>query len=305
MPSSAGALRGTTPPVLLPAPRAGEYAIGTPIHRPCTMPDTPKPSDHASDARLRIGDADIHFELRGDPAHQLLLLLHGGLGDITGLEAVAAGLASRFRVLGIDTRGHGRSTRGSAPLRYARIEADVRAVLDHVGTDTFSVLGFSDGGIVGYRLAAAMGARVRALVAVGAQWRLEADDPALAMLGSLTARDWDEMFPAARAHYESINPKPDFDGLVQHAVGLWTDTGPGGYPGERVRDIASPTLLVRGDSDPLFPLAEAAALQAILPGASLFNIPFAGHECHIDAPALFLRVAEEFLLAPRARDSGG
>lgn len=189
-------------------------------------------------------------------------------------------------------------------MTYARIEADVCAVLEHVGVEAFSVLGFSDGGIVGYRLAAAMRARVRALVAVGAQWRLGAEDPALAMLGSLTAGDWEAMFPAARPRYESINPSPDFEGLVRQAVGLWTDTGPCGYPGERVRGIVSPTLLVRGDSDPLFPLAEAAALQAILPAASLFNVPFAGHECHIDAPALFLGVVSGFLLGPRARDSG-
>lgn len=269
------------------------------------MPDTPVTFTHATGSYLRVGDAEIYHEFQGDLTQPTLLLLHGGLGDLTDFNAVAAPLARHFRLLGVDTRGHGRSTLGSAALTYQRCEADVLTLLDHHGIDRCAVLGFSDGGIVGYRLAAHHGARVTSLVAVGAQWRLDPSDAAYGMLGGLTAEMWDSMFPESRGRYESVNPEPDFERLVQRAVELWTDLTPTSYPGDRVRHIAAPTLVVRGDSDPLLSLAEVAALQACLPGASVFNLPFAGHEAHRDSPHLFLQVVEDFLLQPRGRSIEG
>lgn len=230
-----------------------------------------------------------------------LLLLHGGLGSIMDFNPIAAHLMRNFYLLGVDARGHGRSSLGSAALTYEQCEADVMAVLRHIGVSSFAVLGFSDGGIVGYRLAANLGAHVTSLITLGAQWRLSADDAAFDMLSGLTPEMWDAMFPAVRPYYEAVNPAPDFTRLVRSAVALWTDLRVSSYPRDRVRSITAPTLLIRGDSDPLFSLSEAAELQANLPLASLFNVPFAGHEVHAESPELFLSVVHDFLLRPRHR----
>lgn len=256
---------------------------------------------HRSGASLSTGDAQLHYECLGDPTHPTLLLLHGGLGNLTDFNPVVAPLSQAFHVVGLDTRGHGRSTLGSTPLTYARCEADARQLLQALGVQRFAVLGFSDGGIVGYRLAAALGDRVTALVAVGAQWRLDASDPVYELYRGLTADAWSEMFPDSRPYYESVNPDPDFARLVSCVTAMWTDLGPTGYPGERVRDIVAPTLLVRGDSDPLLSLAEVVALQAVLPGASFCNLPWAGHEVQAQAPERFIDVVGGFLRRPQAR----
>lgn len=269
------------------------------------MPNTSNSFTHTTGSQLRVGDADLYHESQGDPTKPLLLLLHGGLGSIADFNPFVGPLSRDFHLVGLDTRGHGKSSLGSSPLTYEVCEADVIALLQHMGVETFSILGLSDGGIVGYRLAASHAARVTSLVTVGSQWRLSPTDPAYDLLSDLTPEMWDEMFPASRAYYESVNPAPDFSHLVKSAVALWTDLRSSSYPGDRIQCITAPTLVVRGDSDPLFSLAEAVDLQAMLPGASFFNVPFAGHEVHVDSPQLFSEAARDFLLHPRRRATEG
>lgn len=256
---------------------------------------------HVSGSSLRVGDASLYFEVAGNPAGKPLVLLHGGLGSMADFQPILDRLPAEFRLIGIDFRGHGKSTLGSAPLTYQQYQADVVCVLDHLGVQSCSLLGFSDGGIVAYRLAAQMPARVAALATVGAQWRLEVGSPVFEMLSGLTAEMWAEMFPESVDYYRSVNPAPDFDTLVQAVVGLWTDLGDTGYPNDSVAGITAPMLIVRGDNDPLLSLREAVELQEKVATAHFANVPFAGHEVHKDAPALYAAMLNDFLQHPRQR----
>ncbi len=171
---------------------------------------------HKSDGQyVQVGDARIYFEAVGNPTGEPLVLLHGGLGSMADFNGIIGALPDHFRFVGIDLRGHGKSTLGSASLTYRRYQADVEAVLDRIGIETFSLLGFSDGGIVGYRMAGESPSRVRALVTLGAQWRLKPDDPALDMLRGVTTDMWMERFPNLVRYYEEVNPQPHFDQLVK------------------------------------------------------------------------------------------
>jgi pimeloyl-ACP methyl ester carboxylesterase len=258
--------------------------------------------NHQSGDRVAVGDARLYVEQAGDPQGQPLLLLHGGLGSLADFNPILERLPSNLRLIGMDLRGHGASTLGTASLTYRRYQDDVLAVLDHLGIARCAILGFSDGGIVGYRIAAQAPERVQALITVGAQWTLVPDGPVAGMLAGLTPQLWEEMFPGSRAAYEALNPAPDFAAQVQAVVGLWTDAGPDGYPGPAVAEIAAPTLIVRGDADPLLSLEEAVALQTQIAGAHLFNVPFAGHEVHVDAPDLLMPAVQQFLRQPGKRE---
>lgn len=247
---------------------------------------------------FQLGDATLHYEVIGNPTGEPLLLLHGGLGSMADFNGIVEELGKTYRLIGIDFRGHGQSTLGSEKLTYSQYMTDVEAILDHIGLHKVSVLGFSDGGIVGYRLAVSSPARVRALVTVGAAWRLEPDDPVTATLAGVTAEAWRARFADSVRYYESVNPQPDFERLVKAAVSLWTDPTESGYPGETVSKIQVPTLVVRGDNDWLFPLEEAAQLRLRLGPSSLLNIPLAGQAAHDDARTLFLLAVAEFLREP-------
>ncbi len=249
---------------------------------------------HRSGKHLQVDDARLYYEVSGDTSGKPMVLLHGGLGSLADFNSVIEELPTGYYVIGIDFRGHGKSTLGSAALSYRQYQRDVTCILDHLGIAACTLLGFSDGGIVAYRMAAQTPERVTALITVGAQWRLEKDGPVHEMLRGLTADAWEEMFPDSVEYYRSVNPLPAFSALVQAVVSLWTDLTTEGYPGEDVRKIGAPSLLVRGDNDPLLSLQEVVELRQRVGSAQLFNIPCAGHEVHADSPALFLAGVKAF-----------
>lgn len=253
--------------------------------------------NHLSGQYLQVEQSRIYYEVAGDRSKKPLLLLHGGLGNMTDFNTVMSQLASQFYFIGIDFRGHGKSTLGILPLTYQRYQQDVEAVLNHLGVTACSVLGFSDGGIVAYRMAAAQNVKIDKLITVGAQFQLDRNGQVFEMLSGLTADMWQQMDPESVDAYKAVNPEPDFDALVNAVVGLWTDTAASGYPGQQIRQITAPLLLIRGDHDHLLSLEEVSSLRQQLAQADFFNIPFAGHEVHKDAPDLFLKVVNDFLLA--------
>jgi pimeloyl-ACP methyl ester carboxylesterase len=242
---------------------------------------------------LDLDGGRIRIEMAGRADGPPLLLLHGGFGSVEDFEPLAPMLAG-FRLIAMDSRGQGMSTLG-APLTYARLEADARAVLAAVGVARADVLGYSDGGIVGLRLAARPDGPVRRLVAIGAQHRLLPDDPARGMFDRLTPEKWREIMPESVARYEALNPEPDFPALTAHVRALWLSEGEDAYPGDAVRRITAPVLLIRGDEDRVVARVETAILADLIPGARLANLPWAGHEAQADAPEAVAAILLRFL----------
>ncbi|WAG00096.1 alpha/beta fold hydrolase [Aeromonas dhakensis] len=256
---------------------------------------------HTSGQYLQIDDAQLYYEVVGNPAGKPLVLLHGGLGNLTDFNSIIGGLPEQFHIIGIDFRGHGRSTLGSSPLTYQLHQSDVERILEHLGIETCALIGCSDGGIVGYRMASLVPTKIETLVTIGAQWKLDASGPVYDMLSGLTAEAWIEMFPGSVQYYKSISPEPNFDALVEAVVALWTDQTPTGYPGTNISKITAPTLIVRGDEDHLLSFSEASEICELIEGANMLNILCAGHEAYKDAPDQFLTAVNRFLLNPNKK----
>ncbi|SDH79257.1 Pimeloyl-ACP methyl ester carboxylesterase [Pseudomonas flavescens] len=251
--------------------------------------------NHKDGHYLAVDGAQIYVEQQGTPDGPALILLHGGLGDMQTFNAIAPHLGQRHRLIGIDSRGQGKSTLGSLPLTYARLQRDVEAVIRHLQLSRFSVIGHSDGAIVALRLAAAGASRPRRLVTLGAHWALEKDEPTRARYAGMTASAWRERFPGSVARYQALNPQADFDRLMDAVRQLWLDDGATGYPGEAIRDIGAELLVIHGDNDPLVARAHALGLAERVASAKLLNLPFAGHSVHEERPDWLLPVLELFL----------
>jgi pimeloyl-ACP methyl ester carboxylesterase len=250
---------------------------------------------HADGGHVAVGDARIWCGRRGQRGAPVLLLLHGGFGSVADFDRIAPALLPHLELVGIDTRGHGASTMGSARLDYARIAADVEAVCAALEIARCHVLGYSDGGIVGLRLAADGWPRLDRLVTVGATWRLLPDDPVAGFLDTLTPEGWRGHDPQGYERYQRLNPEPDLAALIAAVRGLWLDGSEDGYPGERIRRIAAPVLFVRGDGDPFVSRAEQAELADRIAGSRLLNLPFAGHDAQATEPETVAAAMLRFL----------
>lgn len=126
----------------------------------------------------------IAFERHG--AGPVLVLVDGALcfRDFGPARPLAKELADRLTVVAYDRRGRGDSD--ATPATLDREIEDLAAVIAAVGGDA-AVLGFSSGGAIAYRAAAA-GVRMRAVVGYEAPWvglRRNPDGSAKDYLGEL------------------------------------------------------------------------------------------------------------------------
>lgn len=251
--------------------------------------------NHFSGNYLNIDGAKIYYEEAGNKNKPVLFMMHGGFENIENLNPLAAYLINDFCIIGMDTRGHGKSTSGTDKLSYERIQLDAEGILNHLKIKTTSILGFSDGGIVGYRLAAAKKVNVNKLITIGASWCENDITLAEDILKSITPESAKEYFPKDVEMYFALNPEPDFEQFTELVVNMWTDKTESGHPGENVQHIEAETLILRGEDDFLVSLESLVELKKRIKKSLLANIPFAGHQVYPEQPQITESIIKQFL----------
>jgi proline iminopeptidase len=211
-------------------------------------------------------------------------------------------------------------------MRAARIEhdaGDVVALREALGVERWDVLGHSWGGGIAMLAAAQDRTGVRRLVLVDAvgptSWWLpelhgralaRLPEPERAALAALDPRALVEPDPAVHATYARTFAPAWFaerslaplftPPLVLSATGATVAARlrREGYDWrDRVAAITAPTLVVRGDNDPL-PERVARELAALLPQSRLVVIPQAGHMPFWEQPETFFPIVAAFLDDP-------
>ncbi|HUC27665.1 MAG TPA: alpha/beta hydrolase, partial [Streptosporangiaceae bacterium] len=130
-------------------------------------------------AKLSLADErTCSYEEWGDPSGLPLFWLHGTPGGrLTRYPDATLWARLGLRVVTFDRPGYGNSS--PLPGRVvAHVAADVAALADHLGLDSFGVLGSSGGGPHALAVAALLGERVRACVPVSSAAPVAPDDVA-------------------------------------------------------------------------------------------------------------------------------
>lgn len=100
-----------------------------------------------------------------------LILLHGNGEDSSYFVYQISCFARHFRVIALDTRGHGRSPRGGGEFSIRRFAEDLRDFMDEHSIDRAHILGFSDGANIALAFAMRWPERVGKLVLNGGNLR--------------------------------------------------------------------------------------------------------------------------------------
>jgi len=251
--------------------------------------------NHKTGKYLEVDGANIYYEEIENAGKPTLLFLHGGFGNIEDFNSILQMFSNDYHIVGIDSRGHGKSTVGTDKLTYKQLQLDVEAVISHLQLKNIDIIGFSDGGIIAYRLAAANSVPIRKIITIGATWSLSDAELMGKLMAGTTPEDCRNYFKQSFDFYLQHNPQPDFDKFAKCVIEMWTDKTEDGYPHESVENINVPMLIIRGNDDYMFPLESAVELTAKIQKSLLFNIPFAPHDAHRKYPQIFEVITKEFL----------
>ena len=111
-------------------------------------------------------DIQLHYIEQGQG--QPLILLHGN-GENSGyFEHQIDCFSKHYRVITIDTRGHGQSPRGEKPFTIKQFAEDLYDFMDEKGIKKTFLLGFSDGGNIALTFALKHPEKVEKLILNGA-----------------------------------------------------------------------------------------------------------------------------------------
>ncbi len=267
-----------------------------------------------TDRFVTLNGLRFHYRDWGDPTAPPLVLLHGVTGHARTWDTFAAAMASRYRVLSLDQRGHGESDWADDYAPERRVE-DLAAFASELSLQEFSLLGLSMGGICAYGYAAKYPERLRKLVIVDIAPELETSGMRRIGEGFAQRNEFDDPEEAV-AQSRAANPLAPVD-AVRHRVlnnlkqrddGRWTwrhDPNVSGVArGPRLdpepvwaslRAITCPTLLIRGAESDLLGRAAAERMTREIPNCTLVEVPGAGHSVPLDNPAGFLSAAGAFL----------
>ena len=111
-------------------------------------------------------DINLHYieQGQGEP----LILLHGNGESCDYFEHQIPFFASDYRVIALDTRGHGKSPRGEKPFTIVQFAEDLHDFMEEKGIEKAHLLGFSDGGNIALTFALNYPERIEKMIVDGA-----------------------------------------------------------------------------------------------------------------------------------------
>jgi len=261
-------------------------------------------------AEITVGDAVFNVSVEGLPDAPVVLLAHSLGADLTQWDPQVEALASRFRVVRYDSRGHGMSEAGEEPISIARLGADALGLLDALDIEKAHVVGLSLGGQVALWLAINAPARVGRIALANTSacfghpdiWNARIRQALAEGMDSLAEMTMDRWFTREFQEREPM--------IVDRVAARFRATPTQAYAAtvaalrdsdlrEAARSVTSQTLVIVGEQDPAATPAAGAFLAQNIQRARLVALD-AAHLSNIEAAEAFTNAIIDFLTAPDA-----
>jgi pimeloyl-ACP methyl ester carboxylesterase len=258
----------------------------------------------------------------------LLLFLHGFSNDAHVWDWVAPAVATHYRTVALDHRGHGQSDRDpEGRYDHETMARDVAAVLDALGAPRAVIVGHSLGGRVAMRFAGLFPERVAGLVIVDSAPELDArgttrirldvqqQDPSFASLKDyerVLARQYPatrpEMLSKLAVHWTRQRDDGRFElrldpafmrgrrGISEEELARWS-AEEAKHLWSALEKLPCPALVVRGAaSDVLSADVADKMADEVLKQGKLEVVARAGHSVMLDNPEAFEKALVAFVL---------
>jgi len=251
------------------------------------LPPTPQPVATTVSGMAPVNGIEIYYAVTGQGAP--VLLLHGGLANSDYWGRQIEALSKSHKVIVMDSRGHGRSTRDTRPYSYDLMADDVAGLLDFLKLDKVDIVGWSDGGIIALDMGMRYPQRVGKIFAFGANTKTSGlkdnfdKNPTFAAFIQRAGEDYMRL---------SKTPK-DYDAFLEQIGHMWADQP--NWSDADLSRISSKVWIVDGDHDEGIRRDHTDYMASVIPHAGLLILPNVSHFAFLQDPALFNAVVLHFL----------
>lgn len=270
-----------------------------------------------NELQVPVRGISIHVEIEGEPHLPAIVFLHGFTGTSATWNEVRNEFKGTYRTIAVDLTGHGQSTVPNNPKRYSMEEQieDLETLFEHLGLDSFYLVGYSMGGRISLAYTIQYPQRVKALI-------LESSSPGLQDAQARADRRTADELLAQKIIDEGITSFVDkweniplfesqkslsiekrqeirLERVQQSAIGLANSllgigTGSQKPFWEALQSIQNPVFLITGELDAKF-VAIAREMNNLSPTWRHIVVPSAGHAIHVEKPRLFATMIMEYL----------
>lgn len=225
----------------------------------------------------------LYYQEKG--TGQPFLLLHGNGEDGTYFRHQIAFFSDRYRMIAVDTRGHGKSPRGNAPFTMEQFAQDLNELMTKLEIPKAIILGFSDGANIAMKFALRYPDKIEALILNGGNLDTKGIKRTVQIpieIGYRMARLFSKKSEEAKRHMELL-------GLMVHEPDLKPDA---------LHAIQAPTLVIAGTND-MVKRSHTEEIAKNIPNAKL-SIIQGDHFIANKEPVTFNKEVEHFLKTVRA-----
>ena len=240
---------------------------------------------------ITLSSTNIYYEEYG--SGMPLILFHGGFGSIHDFQQVIPELAKHFRVIALDSPGHGRSEQADT-LSFDLMTDYFSNMIDQFNLDSVYIIGYSDGGITGLLLAAKRPDKVKKIIASGVNSRMDGiNSEVLGYLKLINPTFIETYQKEWLADYKSKSPEKDkWEKYITDMTRMYSENVL--IPEQTLSSIKAEVLFVFGDRD-VIKLEHGIELYRTIDGSRFCVLPNTPHEVFSENPELISKIGIEFL----------
>lgn len=275
---------------------------------------------------IPVSDLNIFYFEAGNPDNQPVILIHG-LGDEADTwRHIINPLSREYHVIALDLPGFGRSEKPKKKYTPDLHMQSILGLMDALRVDNPVLIGSSLGGMLAHGLAMGFPERVAGIILVGGALHgvKSIRNSSLRLMQTPLLGEWiytrlrkdpQQAYETLRSVYFDINqlPKEDRDFLFTRVnKRVWSDGQRRAYLStlrnmvpwvrtlqsklpERLTELSTPTLLIRGEHDPLFSEDSMDYISQRQPHVDQLTIPGAGHLPQQEKPGEFFQAVQKWL----------
>jgi 3-oxoadipate enol-lactonase len=258
--------------------------------------------------RIQSEDTEIVYWTMGDGPD--LVLLHPFPVHHEFWMPVAESLATRYRLILPDLRGHGESAAGEGPATMEKHAADLGRVLDDAQVGRAPMIGTSIGGYILFEFWRRHRARISALGLSNTKAPADGTEARAARLtaaADVLERGTGPFLEAQVPRLFGSTTRETRPDLIERALGMMrqmtaedmaqVQRGMAERPDSSatLKTINVPTLILTGEQDVLTGVNEAEFMRSHIAGSQLRVLAHAGHYAPWERPEEAARLLRQFL----------